>query len=300
MGRKSTKENKSVWQTTREDLGLTREKAGELIPGFSPERIEKIENGRTQIQPEDVMLMAEYYKTPSLRNYYCVNECPIGQVHALRTESKELAQIAVETLNSLNKLSRSRDRLLEIVEDGEVQADEYADFAEIKSTLDRIALSVSNLQLWVDEQIAAGNNRVGICMISGQINSPLQSQTADHLLQVLILWALSQYIEPYKIVLLTQTIYNPDQSFESFGWFQTPHSSQINKAGIKGNRVNPGSQCPDSVCLDCIMNDPARCIFPDQAQKILFDIFRYADDPVKTRITMKCLPDRPERMAQFF
>ena len=149
MGRKSTKENKSVWQTTREDLGLTREKAGELIPGFSPERIEKIENGRTQIQPEDVMLMAEYYKT--------VNECPIGQVHALRTESKELAQIAVETLNSLNKLSRSRDRLLEIVEDGEVQADEYADFAEIKSTLDRIALSVSNLQLWVDEQIAAGN-----------------------------------------------------------------------------------------------------------------------------------------------
>ena len=146
MGRRSTKENKTIWQTTREDLGLTREKAGELIPGFSPERIEKIENGRTQIQPEDVILLAEYYKVPSLRNYYCVNECP-----------KELAQIAVETLNALNKLSRSRDRLLEIVEDGEVQADEYADFAEIKATLDRIALSVSNLQLWVDEQIAAGN-----------------------------------------------------------------------------------------------------------------------------------------------
>ena len=135
MGRRSTKENKSIWQTTREELGLTREKAGELIPGFSPERIEK----------------------PSLRNYYCCNVCPIGQVSALRTESKELAQIAVETLNSLNKLSRSRDRLLEIVEDGEVKADEYADFAEIKATLDRIALSVSNLQLWVDEQIAAGN-----------------------------------------------------------------------------------------------------------------------------------------------
>ena len=43
MGRRSTKENKSVWQTTREELGLTREKAGDLIPGFSPERIEKIE-----------------------------------------------------------------------------------------------------------------------------------------------------------------------------------------------------------------------------------------------------------------
>ena len=156
MGRKSTKENKSIWQVTREDLGLTREKAADLIPGFSPERIEKIENGRTQIQPEDVMLLADYYKMPSLRNYYCTNECPIGRLRNLPTESKELAQIAVETLNAVNKLEKNKDRLLEIVEDGQVLSDEYADFAEIKSTLDRIALSVSSLQLWVDEQIAAG------------------------------------------------------------------------------------------------------------------------------------------------
>ena len=156
MGRRSTKENKSIWQVTREDLGLTREKAGELIPGFSPERIEKIENGRTQIQPEDAMLLAEYYKAPSLCNYYCVNECPIGRVAAPRTESKDLGQITVETLNALNKLSRSKDRLLEIAEDGEVQPDEIPDFTEIKATLDKIALSVSNLQLWVNEQIAAG------------------------------------------------------------------------------------------------------------------------------------------------
>ena len=156
MGRKSVKENKSIYQVTRENLDLTREKAGELIPGFSPERIEKIENGRTQIQPEDVLLMAEYYKAPSLCNHYCANECPIGQIHAIRTESKELGQIAVETLNALNKMNKSKDRLLEIVEDGQVRPDEYDDFVEIKAVLDRIAQSVSNLQLWVDEQIAAG------------------------------------------------------------------------------------------------------------------------------------------------
>ena len=156
MGRKSTKENKSIWQTTREDLDLTREKAAELIPGFSPERIEKIENGRSQVHPEDALLMAEYYRAPSLRNYYCVNECPIGQIHAFRTESKELAQIAIETLNAVNRISASRDRLLEIVEDGQIRDDEFADFSRIKETLDRLALSVSNLQLWVDEQLASG------------------------------------------------------------------------------------------------------------------------------------------------
>ena len=156
MGRRSTKANKSIYQVTREELGLTREKAAELIPGFSPERLEKMENGRTQVQPEDVMLLAEYYKTPSLCNYYCTNECPIGQVHALRTESKELGQIAVETLNALNQMNRNKDRLLEIVEDGQVGSDELQDFTEIKQILDKIALSVSNLQLWVNEQIAAG------------------------------------------------------------------------------------------------------------------------------------------------
>ena len=156
MGRKSTKENKSIWQTTREDLGLTREKAGELVPGFSPERIEKIENGRTQIQPEDVILLAEHYRAPALLNYYCCNECPIGETQVVRAESKELTQIAVETLNAVNQMDRIKNRLLEIAEDGQVRTDEYEDFMKIKAVLDRIAQSVSNLQLWVDEQIASG------------------------------------------------------------------------------------------------------------------------------------------------
>ena len=155
MGRRSTKENKTIWQITREELGLTREKAGELIPGFSPERIEKIENGRTQIQPEDALLLAEYYKAPALVNYYCCNECPIGESHAVRAESKELTQIAVETLNAVNQMSRIKDRLLEIAEDGKVCNAELEDFMKIKSVLDKLSQSVSNLQLWMDEQIAA-------------------------------------------------------------------------------------------------------------------------------------------------
>jgi len=156
MGRRSVKENKTIYQVTREDLGLTREKAADMIPGFSPERIEKMENGRMQIQPSDVMILAKYYKAPILCNHYCANECPIGQVHALRPEPKELAQIAIETLNAVNKMDQNKDRLLEIVEDGQVRPDEYHDFVEIKSILDDIALSVANLQLWVNEQIAEG------------------------------------------------------------------------------------------------------------------------------------------------
>lgn len=156
MGRKSIKENKSIYQLTREELELTREKAADLIPGFSPERIEKLENGRIQIQPEDVMLMAEYYKSPKLRNYYCCNECPIGQVMAPKIEDKDFVQITVETTNCLNKLNKYKDRLLEISEDNQVRPDEYEDFVEIKGMLDKLRLSIANLNMWFEEKIALG------------------------------------------------------------------------------------------------------------------------------------------------
>ena len=51
MGRTSTKENKNSYQLAREELGLTREKASELLETIAPERIEKIENERTVPRP---------------------------------------------------------------------------------------------------------------------------------------------------------------------------------------------------------------------------------------------------------
>ena len=159
MGRKSVKENKSIYQITREELGLTREKAAELIPGFSPERIEKIENDRVQVRPEDIRLMAESYKAPGLCNYYCSQECPIGQGRTPRVESKGLVQIVVEMLNGVNKVSQHKDRLLEIAEDGAISDDEYEDFSEIREVLERLQVSVSTMQLWLEEQLAQGEIR---------------------------------------------------------------------------------------------------------------------------------------------
>jgi transcriptional regulator with XRE-family HTH domain len=157
MGRKSNKEDKSIFQEYREKLDLTREKASELIGFISPAKLEKIENGKVSVQPEDVIAMAQCYKAPELCNYYCSQECPIGQQYVPEIKVKDLAQIAIETLNSLNRMNKEKDRLLEIVEDGQVTPDEYKDFFEIKKTLEKIALSVDTLQLWVDKSIADGH-----------------------------------------------------------------------------------------------------------------------------------------------
>ena len=70
MGRRSVKENKSVFQLKREELGLTRESASMGMTAVSPERLEKIENGKVQMQPYDALEMSRCYQAPELRNYY--------------------------------------------------------------------------------------------------------------------------------------------------------------------------------------------------------------------------------------
>lgn len=156
MGRASTKKDKSIYQLTREECDLTREKAADLIGFISADRIEKIENNKVNVQPEDVLALADCYKAPSLCNHYCSQECPIGQQYVPEVKLKDLSQIAIETLNALNKMNREKERLLEIVEDGEITPDEYQDFFAIKKTLDKISLSVDTLQLWIDQTIANG------------------------------------------------------------------------------------------------------------------------------------------------
>ena len=69
MARVSTKENKNIYQLTRESLKLSREAAGELLESIPPERIEKIENERSLPHPDEVLVMSDKYKQPSLCNY---------------------------------------------------------------------------------------------------------------------------------------------------------------------------------------------------------------------------------------
>ena len=98
MARVSTKENKNIYQLTREGLKLSREAAGELLESIPPERIEKIENERSLPHPDEVLVMSDKYKQPSLCNYYCANQCPIGQEYVPEIKVKELSQIVLEML----------------------------------------------------------------------------------------------------------------------------------------------------------------------------------------------------------
>ena len=156
MGRASTKENKNKYQLAREELGLSREKASDLLEVIPPERIEKIENERSLPHPDEVLVMSQKYKKPSLCNYYCSNECPIGKEYVPEVQIKELSAIVIEMLASLNSVNKTKDRLIEIAADGAISDDEIDDFIHIQEELERISITVETLQLWAEKMLANG------------------------------------------------------------------------------------------------------------------------------------------------
>lgn len=154
MGRASTKENKNIYQITRESLELSREKASELLETIPAERIEKIENEKSMPHPDEVLTMSKGYKKLSLCNYYCSNQCPIGKEYVPQIEVKELSAIVLKMLASLNSVNNKKDRLIEIAADGKIENHEIDDFIYIQEELERISITVETLQLWAEKMLA--------------------------------------------------------------------------------------------------------------------------------------------------
>ena len=156
MGRKSTKENKNIYQLSREEANLTREAAAEELEFISSDRIEKIESEKSLPHPDEILAMADCYKNPALCNYYCSHECPIGQEYVPEVTFKELSQITLEMLASLNSLEKEKNRLIEITVDGVISDDEKKDFEKIQEQLAQISLAIDSLELWVQKAIVDG------------------------------------------------------------------------------------------------------------------------------------------------
>ncbi len=156
MGKKSIKENKSIYQLIREEVGMTREEASEAMDFVSESRIEKFESGKSLVRPEEVLAMATAYKKPELCNYYCSHECPIGQEYVPEVKVKELSQIVLQMLATMNNLNKTKDRLIEITVDSEISDDELKDFVQIEKTINEIGIVADTLTLWVNNMIVSG------------------------------------------------------------------------------------------------------------------------------------------------
>lgn len=156
MSKETTKENKNPYYVMREEKDWTREYVCyEKLDGLiSHNKLEKIENDRINIHPDDVLLLAQTYDAPELCNYYCSHECPIGQKYVPEIQVKDLSRIVLEMLASLNSVEKEKNRLIEITADGEITDDEIKDFMTIQEQLEKISMTVEALQLWTEKMLA--------------------------------------------------------------------------------------------------------------------------------------------------
>lgn len=148
----------TVYKETRKKHNLTRDEvcdeASLLNFPLQPERLERIENGKFGISPEEVMLLSKIYGEPTLCNHFCSNECPIGKKYVPEIEVKDLTQIVLEMLSSLNSMKNSQERLIEITANGEIGDDEIRDFVFIQNKLEKLSMTIESLQLWVEQMLA--------------------------------------------------------------------------------------------------------------------------------------------------
>lgn len=166
MGKVSVKENKNIYQKTREELGLSREKAADVIgvvdngrySFLDKYRLVKIEDEAVKIQPEDIVALSKAYNRPELRNYYCCHQCDIGKIDAPEvTDANNVHKTLVEMAVSLESVNAKKLRLMEILADGKVDDTEILDLNKILEELEKISMTIEAIQLWCEKMKLVGD-----------------------------------------------------------------------------------------------------------------------------------------------
>lgn len=157
MGKMATKASDNVFCKARYAAGKfndrlnSREGASEEL-GMDRTRLAKIELGSINPHPEEVLMMAEIYNAPELKNYFCVNVCPLGECIP-KAEIATLDRISIRALAAFKKISEIKETLLDITEDGIISEDETEDLKKILKTLDELSMVTQSLKVWVEKNL---------------------------------------------------------------------------------------------------------------------------------------------------
>lgn len=113
---------------------LTRAGAVEYLPGVTEDSLKKYELDINRPPNIVVALMADAYNEPELRQWYCVNECPLGK--DCREKAEMPAERALIRLqNSVYEMEQLTRQLSLIMEDGKLDEDERDTIPQLREKL---------------------------------------------------------------------------------------------------------------------------------------------------------------------
>lgn len=148
------KTNENPYRAARKNAALYNDKFGSIegaaeVLNLSVSSLNNYELNITRPPMENVVLMADQYNAPELRQWYCKHECPIGLFYPLATEQKGVEGITLRLLKEFDPCkieSLSRD-LINITEDGVISEEEKPQMKKILESLDRLSEVISELKL---------------------------------------------------------------------------------------------------------------------------------------------------------
>lgn len=158
MGKRATKAADNMYCIARYEASEnncnfdSREKTSEII-GIDRTRLARIELGKINPYPEEVLAMSEAYNCPELCNSYCAKECPIGILTVNEVTIDDFDRLSLRVLGSLKDIDNIRSSLISISEDGVIDDSEWDEFNEILDSLEKISNNASALQIWAKKHI---------------------------------------------------------------------------------------------------------------------------------------------------
>ena len=166
MGRGATVASGNVWYEARIEASKTNDKLRSRFgaadeAGMSEDAIKNTELGLEKQMPVDkAVILADLYGAPQLLNYYCLNECPIGNKRPLSDKVLSIERVTVKLLKKLRieQLDQVKDKLIDIASDGEITYGEEADLEEALRYLESLSRTISELRI-IGERITGHDKK---------------------------------------------------------------------------------------------------------------------------------------------
>lgn len=124
-----------MFRSARNMSGLSREVAAAKLH-LATRTLNNYENGLTIVPPETALAMQEAYSDPTFTAKYCSEYCPIGQIFAHSVpEQNNLCQAVLGLIKEHNDVTKIREVLIEITEDGVIDEPELEAFEQVMEEL---------------------------------------------------------------------------------------------------------------------------------------------------------------------
>lgn len=125
---------------------------------ISNRRLEEIETGKREPYTDEIMIMAEAYDAPYLIEHYCNHICRIGQKFGCKytVNKSDAYKATVMFVHSLKEAEQAKERILEILSDGEITLDEISMLDASISKLNETMSDIINLKIALEKEKIKG------------------------------------------------------------------------------------------------------------------------------------------------